>query len=123
MITASPSAGQGRVSLDGPPPLPTKTATRERSMLDAGQGNGISGADVAGNPQIQALQTAQEIESGFQKLVNIMPETQGMAAAAVAALRASIADGMAGMTGGQTGQPGQAIPPMMPPPGGGMPLR
>lgn len=122
-MVASPEASRGRISLDGPPPMPPKTATRERTMLDAGQPQGISGADAAGNPQVAALQAAQGIEQGFQKLVQLFPDMQDMAAAAISALRMSVADGLAGMQGDQTGQPGQAIPPMSPPPGGGMPPR
>ncbi len=92
-------------------------------MLDTGQSEAISGADAAGNPQVQALMAAKDIEAGFQKLVQLLPGMQDMAAAAISALRMSVADGLAGMAGGETGQPGQAIPPMSPPPGGGMPLQ
>lgn len=119
-MVASPEASGGRISLDKPPPLPPKTATRERTMLDAGQQIGVSGADVSGNPQIAALQAAQSIEAGFQKLVQLLPGTQEMAAAAISALRMSVADGLAGMAEGQTGQPG-AAPMVPPPPVGGMP--
>lgn len=122
-MVASPEASGGRISLDKPPPLPPKTATRERSILDAGQQqSGISGADAVGNPQIEALQAAQGIESGFQKLVQVFPGMQEMAAAAISALRMSVADELAGITdggGGPTGQMGGA-PMMLPPPSVGM---
>lgn len=121
MIVASPEAGAGRGTLDKAPPMPERTATRERNLMNSGRAEEVPASAGAGDPQVQALQAAQQIEQNLQKLVQTLPGTEELAAAIVSALRSTIADALAGTPGGQAGPQMGAPPPMMtPPPMGGM---
>lgn len=112
-MVASPESGTGRITLDQPPPLPPRTATRSKNMMDSGQQSvplGIEG----GSPQVQALMAAQQVEQAFRQLVDLLPGTAQVAAAAVSAMRQQVAEQLAGT--GQ--QPGTGMAP--PPPPGAM---
>lgn len=118
-MVAGPQEDRGNITLDRPPPLPPRTATRDRTMMNAGQSQSL-GAE-GGTPQVQALMAAQQIEQGFRQLVELLPETAQIAAAAITAMRQTVAESLAG-TGAQPGAgAGMSMPPPPPPAGMSMP--
>jgi hypothetical protein len=116
-MISSPRDEPGRITLDKAPPLPPRTATRQPTIMDAG-GQPPGMGQEGGNPQVQALMAAQQVEQGFRQLVELLPGTAQVAAAAVSAMRQLVAEQLAGT--GQPSGPGPGMAMAPPPPPGGM---
>lgn len=114
MDIATPQNDERHEPLDSPPPLPAKLGRKATLMDMAGDGSGGLG-QLAGNPQVMALQFMSMIQKGAQGLAQFYPTLDPLMAQILGVVNQAVPQALTG------GNPMQ-VPAAAPPAGGGPPM-